>query len=66
MAYMDVFTKEDVFFMLKNSKIPVNSTKTRALPIDGNTAFRLKYMYTFCGIKKRSDTAATGILETIQ
>lgn len=49
MAYMDVFTKEDVFFMLKNSKIPVNSTKTRALPIDGNTAFRLQYMYTFCG-----------------
>lgn len=48
MVYMDVFTKEGVFFMLKNSKIPANSTKTRALPIDGNTAFRLKYMYTFC------------------
>lgn len=49
MAYMDAFRIEGVFFMLKNSKMPVNSTKTRALPIDGNTAFRLKYMYTFCG-----------------
>ena len=48
MAYMDVFTKEDVFFMLKNSKIPVNSTKTRALPIDWSIIIRLKYMYTFC------------------
>ena len=53
------FPEEGVFFVSEISCGIVNSSKTGSFPIDCRGAVRLKYMYTFCGIKDVFTAAIT-------